>query len=702
MTQIITSRISILFFLFCFGTNVVYAQEVPSPIVKDSIKMGFYVKLDSIKTENSAQLDSIKTENPVQLDSIKTENSVQLDAIKIENKVQLDTIKTEVSTESEAVKTEVPIDSEAVKNQIPVESEAVKTESSDKSEPAETEVQLESEVIKTEVSVESDAVETESSEKSDAVETEVPLETEAVKTEVPVETDAAETEVPVKSEAAEKESSEESNDAKTENSVESEADETENSEESEADETESSEESDVAETENSEESEATKTEDSVESETIKTEIPAETDPAKTKIKEELEALKNEINNDSEVNKWSFEVSFGSNRAVRPFGKGYNSSEKKFLSTPSLNHIDFGFRYMLNSKFGVKTDFGFDSVTNKDGNGSLPFRSMQSRFGVQGVLDFGKILEFDTYSKSIGLLAHGGFQFSQFKSKTDTSQEAIFQTNGGFMIGIAPQLKLSERLVISLDFSVLSNVRQRLNWDGSESDRENNLAGLMYTTSIGLTFYLGKKEIHSDWFIPVKKSELDKELLDRIESIETLMNDSDKDGVVDYLDLQNNTASGLTVDTKGQFIDTDKNGYPDELEPKKMEQLKMQQIADAVQQTEDGVFKSLLNNGFVNIFFDVNMVEPNTASNNSLYGIIFLLKKNPTINLKLMGYSDSTGNEKMNLNLSERRVKKVYDFIVSSGISPSRLKIIANGVDNSNKSKSKTALQLARRVSVMME
>lgn len=68
----------------------------------------------------------------------------------------------------------------------------------------------------------------------------------------------------------------------------------------------------------------------------------------------------------------------------------------------------------------------------------------------------------------------------------------------------------------------------------------------------------------------------------------------------------------------------------------------------------------------------------------------------------MGYSDSTGNEKMNLNLSERRVKKVYDFIVSSGISPSRLKIIANGVDNSNKSKSKTALQLARRVSVMME
>ncbi len=640
MTQIITSRISILFFLFCFGTNVVFAQEVPTPIVKDSIKMGFYVKLDSIKTENSVQFDSIKIENPVQLDSIKTE--VQLES---------DAVKTEIPLESEPVKPEeVPLDSDAVKTEIPIESEPVKTK----------EVPLESEPVKTE---------------------EVPLDSEAIKTEIPIESE------PVKTEEV---------------LLDSEAVETEISEESDSNETENNEESDAEEKEDEVVSDAVETENSVESETIKTEIPEETDAAKTKISKELQAIKNEINNESEVNKWSFEVSFGSNRAVRPFGKGYNSNEKKFLSTPSINHIDFGFRYMLNSKFGVKTDFGFDSVTNKDGNGSLPFRSMQSRIGVQGVLDFGKILEFDTYSKSIGLLAHGGVQFSQFKSKTDTSQEAIFQTNGGFMIGIAPQLKLSERLIISLDFSVLSNVRQRLNWDGSESDRENNLAGLLYTTSIGLTFYLGKKEIHSDWFIPVKKSELDQELLDRIESIETLMNDTDKDGVVDYLDLQNNTASGLTVDTKGQFIDTDKNGYPDELEPKKMEQLKMQQIADAVQQTEDVVFKSLLNNGFVNIFFDVNMVEPNSASNNSLYGIIFLLKKNPTINLKLMGYSDRTGNEKMNLNLSERRVKKVYDFLVSSGISPSRLKIIANGEDNSNNSKSKTALQLARRVSIMME
>ena len=170
---------------------------------------------------------------------------------------------------------------------------------------------------------------------------------------------------------------------------------------------------------------------------------------------------------TKINKWSFEINFGTNRAVRPFGTGYNSNEKDFLGSPSLNHFDFGFRYMLNSKFGVKTDFGFDAVTNKTGNGSLPFKSMQSRFGIQGVFDLGKVFEFDTFTKTIGLLAHGGIQFSQFKAKNGIDyQEAAVQTNGGYMLGITPQIKLTDRSVLTLDFTVISNVRQRLNWDGT--------------------------------------------------------------------------------------------------------------------------------------------------------------------------------------------------------------------------------------------
>ncbi len=406
---------------------------------------------------------------------------------------------------------------------------------------------------------------------------------------------------------------------------------------------------------------------------------------------------------SKINKWSFEINFGTNRAVRPFGTGYNSNEKDFLGSPSLNHFDFGFRYMLNSKFGVKTDFGFDAVTNKTGNGSLPFKSMQSRFGIQGVFDLGKIFEFDSFTKTIGLLAHGGIQFSQFKAKNGLDyQEAAVQTNGGYMLGITPQIKLTDRSVLTLDFTVISNVRQRLNWDGTVSAQENNLAGLLYTSALGVTFYLGKNTNHSDWVTEVKYAQVDPEILKRLSLLESLVVDTDKDGVADNNDLQNNTPNGVVVDSKGQFIDTDNNGTPDEFEKEKIQQIKDQNLATAIEQTENNAVKSLLNNGLVNVFYDVNNDEPNNASTNSIFGVISLMKKNPSINIKLVGYSDRTGIESKNQELSEQRVKKLFDFIVMSGIDSKRIKISGQGVDNSISSDSKTALQLARRVSILME
>jgi len=421
------------------------------------------------------------------------------------------------------------------------------------------------------------------------------------------------------------------------------------------------------------------------------------------IKTEIAMNSTAIDSDSEVNKWSFEVGFGTNLAVRPFGTGYNSSNGEFISSSTINHFDFGFRYMLNSKFGVKSDFGFDVITNGSNNGSLPFQSMQSRIGIQGVFDLGKVFEFNTFSNSIGLLSHGGLQFSQFKSKNGTNnQEAVAETDGGFLIGITPQIKLSDKTSVTFDFTALYNLRQRLNWDGTVSNKENNFTGLMFTTSIGLTYYLGKNKKHSDWFVPKAIAEVDPEVNRRLDEIETLMNDTDKDGVLDYLDAQNNTPNGVIVDTKGRFLDTNKNGTPDEFEPKLIENNKIQKMEEAIQQLEYNTLKSMLENRLINVFYDVNEAEPNRSSANSIYGLISLLKRNKNVNIRLEGFSDNSGSEKANLNLSERRVKNLYNLLLLGGISENRIKIIGNGEDNSINSNSKTALQLARRVSVLLD
>lgn len=405
-------------------------------------------------------------------------------------------------------------------------------------------------------------------------------------------------------------------------------------------------------------------------------------------------------NGTEVNKWSFEFGLGSNKAVRPFGIGYNSSEKEFFSLQNLNHFDFGFRYMLNSKFGIKSDIAFDEITNKLDNGSLPFRSLQYRIGFQGVVDLGKVFDFNTFTNSIGLLGHGGIQLSQFKSKTGAGiQEAIVESDRGLILGITPQIKLSEWTVLTTDFSVLTNLRQRLNWDGSVSVKENNLTGLLYSTTIGLTFYLGKNERHSDWFLPEISSENISNDIRKLDKIENQLNNVEKAVIADNLDTKINPKS--IEDAKESDSNANKNTTQNQLETKVKEDNEIQKIVEIVEKSESLPFKYLLDIGLLNVFYDVNQDEPNSSSTNSVFGIISLLKKNPNVNVKLLGYADRIGTEQSNKELSERRAKKLFDLLVLSGISDSRLKIIGIGEDTSIPSNSKTALELARRVSVLL-
>ena len=50
-----------------------------------------------------------------------------------------------------------------------------------------------------------------------------------------------------------------------------------------------------------------------------------------------------------------------------------------------------------------------------------------------------------------------------------------------------------------------------------------------------------------------------------------------------------------------------------------------------------------------------------------------LKKNATIKIEIQGHTDSSGNDRDNLILSQNRAKAVYDYMIELGINPSNLK-----------------------------
>ncbi|MBK0382563.1 PD40 domain-containing protein [Pedobacter sp. SD-b] len=74
----------------------------------------------------------------------------------------------------------------------------------------------------------------------------------------------------------------------------------------------------------------------------------------------------------------------------------------------------------------------------------------------------------------------------------------------------------------------------------------------------------------------------------------------------------------------------------------------------------------------NIFFDTDKYNLKPESKTELEKIIDFLKENPKVSIELSGYTDNTGDDAHNLELSKNRAKAVYKYLISNQISADRL------------------------------
>ena len=353
--------------------------------------------------------------------------------------------------------------------------------------------------------------------------------------------------------------------------------------------------------------------------------------------------------------------------------------------------------MLNNRFGLKLDLGYS--TSKEADNSLPFKSNYYRGSLQGVANLGSIMKFETWTNTIGLLFHAGGGYSRL-----VPVEPVKEINKDHMLsviaGITPQIRLSNRIALTTDLSVVGNVRQNYTWDGTESDFKRGFDGFKVNVSAGLTFYLGKHEKHADWS---PEADTTKEKLEdleaRLSKIETDLIDTDQDGVPDYLDREPNTMSGVTVDTKGIAVDKNENGIPDEIESSlDLRYMKKGEITSGSASN----IAELLNSGYVNVYFQFNSDKPETYSLEAINYLKQYMNENPSVNAELIGYADEIGNPAYNQKLSENRAKRVYDILIASGVSENRLTFTGGGIDNTVDKSSAPARQLVRRVTFKLK
>ncbi|WP_163714034.1 OmpA family protein [Mangrovibacterium lignilyticum] len=367
--------------------------------------------------------------------------------------------------------------------------------------------------------------------------------------------------------------------------------------------------------------------------------------------------------EAKFNKWSIDAGVGLTKPYRNFTPGYWSPTPGFLAT------EIGARYMMSETFGMKLGFGYNQFQEADE--SMDFKSNYYRLDLEGVLNLGRLMNFETWTNTLGLLAHGGVGVGMLDYKrTGWSDDYV----GNVMGGVTAQVKLSDRIALNFDGTAMANVRQQAGFDGGPGNSYNT--GIVFNGTVGLSIYLGKNSSHADWYLrdDAKYQVLDSKIAALDQRVKTL------------------------EDTSAAKSDLDKTqGDVDQLS-KDVDALKNAPAPD----NYDDFVKKLVNDGYISVYFDFNSTKVQGASANSVNFMKAYLSKNTSAKVEVQGYADELGSDDYNQKLSQKRADAVVKLLTEAGIDGARLSAVGNGKDTSVDKSSTQARQLARRATFIVK
>ncbi len=176
--------------------------------------------------------------------------------------------------------------------------------------------------------------------------------------------------------------------------------------------------------------------------------------------------------------------------------GYGLGVSGAPGIKQFSHFDIGFRYMVDEYWGIKFDFGSDKFRTDD---TPELGTDYQRFSVQGVYNVGRAIDMSGFANGyFNMLAHGGLGYSSLKS---IANKAETDNIGNVIIGITPQVWISDDFALMLDTSLIFNFSQHYDFDGTYpkgKPTNNAFTGYVMNVSLGITYYFGRNGNGSDW------------------------------------------------------------------------------------------------------------------------------------------------------------------------------------------------------------
>ncbi|CCJ81843.1 Outer membrane protein A precursor [Cronobacter dublinensis 1210] len=118
------------------------------------------------------------------------------------------------------------------------------------------------------------------------------------------------------------------------------------------------------------------------------------------------------------------------------------------------------------------------------------------------------------------------------------------------------------------------------------------------------------------------------------------------------------------------------GYYMDVQEAKLRQ-KMQGTGVSVTRSGDNIILNMPNN----VTFDSSQANLKPAGANTLTGVAMVLKEYPKTAVNVVGYTDSTGGQALNMKLSQQRAESVASALITQAVAANRIRTSGMGPAN---------------------